>query len=206
MERMTPWFIEPMYTEGQCERPDGNGPTRPTSTTAALSCSSSQTSLLQRFSKPRLFSEFLMVRLSVKPRAQTFDDRTGSEVFTLPQAQVTENEKHDYYDANDVEDIIHSDFSPFSTNRRYAYSYGSRRQFFCQDPCSMRASAMPYLVEVGHLISKKSDRRNFRLSFLVARVFLLTSFYGECGFRVITPRSRRAQAGACRQPGDALFV
>jgi len=69
-----------------------------------------------------------MVRLSVKPRAQTFDDRTGSEVFTLPQAQVTENEKHDYYDANDVEDIIHSDFSPFSTNRRYAYSYGSRRQ------------------------------------------------------------------------------
>ena len=62
-----------------------------------------------------------MVRLSVKPRAQTFDDRTGSEVVTLPQAQVTENEKHDYYDANDVEDIIHSDFSPFSTNRRYAY-------------------------------------------------------------------------------------
>jgi len=62
-----------------------------------------------------------MVRLSVKPRAQTFDDRIGSEVFTLPQAQVTENEKHDYYDANDVEDIIHSDFSPFSTNRRYAY-------------------------------------------------------------------------------------
>ena len=43
------------------------------------------------------------------------------EVFTLSQAQVTENEKHDHYDANDVEDIIHSDFSPFSTNRRYAY-------------------------------------------------------------------------------------
>jgi hypothetical protein len=34
------------------------------------------------------------------------------EVFTLSQAQVTENEKHDHYDANDVEDIIHSDF-PF---------------------------------------------------------------------------------------------
>ena len=30
----------------------------------------------------------------------------------------------------------------------------------------MGASAMPYLVEVGHLISKKRYRRNFRLSFL----------------------------------------
>jgi hypothetical protein len=69
-----------------------------------------------------------MVRLSVKPRAQTFDDRTGSEVFTLPQAQVTENEKHDYYDANDVEDIIHSDFSPSLRIDATLISYGSRRQ------------------------------------------------------------------------------
>jgi hypothetical protein len=52
----------------------------------------------------------------------------SSEVLTLPQAQVTENEKHDDYDANDVEDIIHRD-SPLSLEIDAAAYFLSRRQW-----------------------------------------------------------------------------
>jgi len=52
-----------------------------------------------------------MPLLSVRPKSPDVSmiasRRPGSEV-SLPEAEVAENEEHDYYDSNDVEDTVHS--------------------------------------------------------------------------------------------------
>ena len=76
---------------------------------------------------------------------------------TLPQAQVTENEKHDYDDANDVEDTMHGEFPPFSRNRR----------------CGL----FPYRASPLRLILTLGDPAGLRLCFLASA--LLTSLGSE---------------------------